>query len=252
MFRIERQGPVAVLVLQHGKANAMDVEFCEGLTAMFRQLEGDASVGAVVVTGQGRIFSAGVDLLRILDGGVDYARRFLPALREVLATAFAFPRPLVAAVNGAAVAGGCVLACAADQVLAVEQARLGVPELQVGVPFPTSALEIMRNAVSSPFVHEVIYGGEVYGAADALARGMVHRLVGADVLQAQAVEQAARLSRLPPAAFALTKRQLRGTVIRHIAEEGARMDEEALSQWADPQTHAAIRAYVERTFKPAR
>ena len=252
MFKIDKQGPVAVLSLQHGKANAMDVAFCDGLSEQFQALAEDPGVGAVVVTGQGRIFSAGVDLLSILDGGAEYAHRFLPALRRLLTAAFAFPKPMVAAVNGAAIAGGCVLACAADRVLAVEQARLGVPELLVGVPFPTSALEIMRHAVSSRYLHEVLYGGETYGVADAQARGMVHRIVDREALAEQALAEATRLAQLPAAAFALTKQQLRGGAIRHIEDEGTRMDGEAAAQWADASTHELIRGYVERTFKPAR
>ena len=99
------------MTLTHGKANALDIEFCEAIAAHFAELrERDAK--AVVLTGQGRMFSAGVDLIRLSDGGADYVRHFLPALHRLYDAVFFHPKPVVAAVNGHAIAGGCVLAAA--------------------------------------------------------------------------------------------------------------------------------------------
>src|SRR5207253_4831329 len=101
------------LTMAHGKANAMSTEFCRALTA--RLAEANSSPArAVIITGQGRMFSAGVDLLRLSEGGAPYVREFLPALNAMFEAVFTCPKPVVAAVNGHAIAGGCVLACAAD------------------------------------------------------------------------------------------------------------------------------------------
>src|SRR6185503_562333 len=108
---------VAVVTMVHGKANALDIEFCEAIATQFDKLR-DASARAVVLTGQGRMFSAGVDLLRLSDGGAPYVRRFLPALHRLFEAVFFFPKPVVAAVNGHAIAGGCVLECCADKRIA--------------------------------------------------------------------------------------------------------------------------------------
>ncbi len=152
MIDISEQGEIAVVTMRHGKANAMDVEFCEAIAARFEELK-KSKVKAVVLTGEGKIFSAGVDLVRALDGGADYFHKFLPALSKAFVTAFFFPRPVVAAINGHAIAGGCVLACCADRRLMAKGAsRIGIPELLVGVPFPTIALEVMRFTTASRFV----------------------------------------------------------------------------------------------------
>ena len=103
MIELTEQGGVAVLRLGHGKVNAMSLEFCEALTARFAAV---SSARAVVLTGTGHIFSAGVDLLRLTEGGAPYVRKFLPALRTMLATVFSHPAPVVAAINGHALAGG--------------------------------------------------------------------------------------------------------------------------------------------------
>src|SRR5882672_2313288 len=112
---IERKdaGAVAVLSMAYGPVNVMDTALLRAITETFAALA-DEQPAAVVLTGAGRAFSAGVDLRSLLNGGQDYLRDFLPALSDALHTVFTFDRPVVAAVNGHAIAGGCVLACCAD------------------------------------------------------------------------------------------------------------------------------------------
>src|SRR5688572_19726939 len=102
MIEVTQQGDIAILRMTHGKANALDVEFCDALAAAFGEL-GKSSARAMVMTGSGSIFSAGVDLLRISAGGDDYVRQFLPALHRMFDAAFNVPKPLVAAINGHAI-----------------------------------------------------------------------------------------------------------------------------------------------------
>jgi len=142
---VEHRGSIAVVRLAHGKANAMDLEFCTAIAARVGECDADPSIAALLITGQAQIFSAGVDLVRMVNEGAAYVRRFLPALSASLQAVFACAKPVVAAVNGHAIAGGCILACAADyRVMARGSGRIGIPELIVGVPFPIVPIEIMR------------------------------------------------------------------------------------------------------------
>ena len=251
MFEITRQDDIALLSMRHGKANAMDVEFCEVLASHFLALGSDPC-RAVVIVGQGRIFSAGVDLMRIVDGGQAYVERFLPALSAMFNAVFECPKPVVAAINGAAIAGGCVLACAADHRVLAEGARTGVPELKVGVPFPMSALEIMRFTVEHRYLQSVLYGAATFAGDAAMQRGLADELAAPEQVLERAITLSKSLAELPPKAFALTKRALRATTIEHIRREGPACDQEALTQWASAETASAIRAYIEKTFKPAK
>src|SRR5262249_36376962 len=125
---------IAVLTMQHGKANALDVEFCNAMADQFIDLR-KASAKAVVLAGQGKIFSAGVDLKRLSEGDAGYVRQFLPTLHRLFEAVFFHPKPVVAAVNGHAIAGGCVLACCADRrIMARDAGRIGVTEILLGVP----------------------------------------------------------------------------------------------------------------------
>ncbi len=147
MIDVKMQDGIAVMTLTHGKANTLDTEFCEAVAARFRALA-SSDAKAVVVTGQGSIFSAGVNLVRLGEGGEGYIRQFLPALHKLYDAVFFHPKPVVAAVNGHAIAGGAVLACCGDcRIMARGNGRIGVTELLVGVPFPALAFEIVRFAV---------------------------------------------------------------------------------------------------------
>jgi enoyl-CoA hydratase len=251
MIDVSRRGGVAVLTIAHGKANALDVELCDALAKCLRDLRvGEAR--AVVITGTGRMFSAGVDLPRLLDGGATYVRRFLPALDRFYEAAFFFPKPLIAAVNGHAIAGGCVLACCADRRFMARQAgRIGVTEILVGVPFPAMAFEAMRFAMPPRYLSDTILTGATFDAEAAQARGLVDEVVEPDQLMDRAVAAAAAFGELPPTAFAMSKLQIRQPVADRLREHRADTDAAAEKVWASPATHAFIRDYVARTFKKA-
>src|ERR1700734_2048906 len=188
MLETEDRSGVTVLRLQHGKVNALDTELLRAITAAMRDLD---PASAVVITGHGSAFSAGVDLKRIVDGGQPYVREFLPALTETFLAVFNPPGPVVAAVNGHAIAGGCVLAAACD-VRLMSGGRIGLSELSVGVPFPTVALEIMRDAIGP--------------AAGNLAKAM---------------------AKIPAEIFGLSKRQLQ--LPARAAMDGHDADEQAVA-----------------------
>jgi len=239
---------IAVVTMRHGKANALDIEFCDALAARFAELRG-GTAKAVVLTGEGRIFSAGVDLIRIGEGGADYIRRFLPALHRLYDTVFFHPKPVVAAINGHAVAGGAVLACCADRrVMVKEGGRIGVTELLVGVPFPVLAFEIMRHATPPAFFNETILSGATFPPEAALHRHWVNDLAEPSEVVADALVLAQELALLSPPAFAQTKVQIRQPVGERVARS-QRLDADVTDIWCAPETLARIRDYVARTLK---
>jgi len=253
MIHREPQGPITILRMEHGKANAMDVELLDDLSEALAAAEA-SDAEALVLTGTGRIFSAGVDLFRVLDGGADYLGRFLPALSRALKDLFAFPRPVVAALNGHAIAGGCILACACDHRLMAQAAdgsggRIGVPELRVGVPFPSAALEILRFAIPRQHLQEVAYVGRTFSPGDALARGLVDELVDPDGLADRALEAARNLAAIPTGTFQLSKRQLRRPTLDRLPTLEQKIDPEVYALWARPEIHEHIREYLDRTLK---
>jgi enoyl-CoA hydratase len=241
----DRDG-VRTIRINHGKAGALDLELCEALAAAFRDAR---AAEAVVLTGTGRIFSAGVDLPRVLAEGEAYTRRFLAALDDCLRTLFELPRPVVAAINGHAIAGGCILACACDaRLMSDGGATIGAPELVVGVPFPALALEILRLAGGDPLVRLLALGGGSLTAPEAHGAGLIDRVVSAAELDAAAQAEARRLAGIPSVSFALVKRQLRSLALERAAALRAH-DEEVARAWCSGELRSSIAAFVERTLK---
>jgi enoyl-CoA hydratase len=247
VLHLESVDGVAVLRMEHGKVNALDLELSAGLGSRLREVEASAA-RALILTGAGGAFSAGVDLFRVLDGGADYLRAFMPALCAALTAVFRFPRPVVAAVNGHAIAGGCILACACDyRVMASGTSRLGVPELPVGVPFPPQAIEILRFAVPPSELQPMIYSGRTCPADEALARRLVDEVVEPDALMPRSLAVARQLAATPAASFELTKRTLRAPAFERLDRIPPEIDREVERVWATPEVGAAIRAFLEKT-----
>jgi enoyl-CoA hydratase len=236
------------LRLESGKVQALDLELT---TALTHEIVCAAAEGTppLVVTGTGSSFSAGVDLFRVLRDGADYVARFLPALGQALTKLFTYEGPVVSAINGHAVAGGALLAWCGDlRVMADGNGRIGVPELRVGVPFPAAAVEILRFATGGRGVQALAYVGGTMTPHEALAASLVDEVVASGGLNDRAQALAATLASIPSASFRLTKRALRGPHMEALGREGAAVDDEVLRIWQAPETAAAIRAYLERTF----
>ena len=249
MIAVTERDGIAIVTLAHGKANAMDTEFCAAVTKAFVKLK-SAKAHAVVLTGQDGIFSAGVNLIRARDGGARYIRKFLPVLNKMFDTVFNFPKPVVAAINGHAIAGGCVLACCADyRVMTRGTGRMGVTELLVGLPFPALAFEVIRFVAAPQDFPSLIYSGATFPPDEAWDRGLIDEIVEPSALLDRAVEAAQRLVALSPQAFAMTKQQLRLDVADRIKKHGRRIDTEAAKLWASPKATGTIRDYVTRTLR---
>ena len=244
--RKDRDG-VVVLAFHRGKVNALDLEVLAALSEELATLQGEG-LSPVVLTGNGRSFSAGVDLLRVLEGGRAYLEAFLPQLSTTLLDLVRFPGPIVAAIDGHAIAGGFILASACDRrVLAEGPAKLGVTELKVGVAFPPAALELVR-AVAGRWTAEMVYDGRLYDGRQALAMGLVGEVVAAEDLVDRAVGLAGELGRIPAQAFSITKRLVNAPLLRAIEAFGESIDGEILDAWASPETEAAMRRFVDRTL----
>jgi len=249
MIEVTRTDNILTIRLAHGKASAMDLELVEALALAFAEAA-QSDAGAVVLTGSGSIFSAGVDLFRLTRSGRDYAERFVPALASMLLEVFAFPKPLVVAVNGHAIAGGCIMTLAGDyRLMADGNGLIGIPELLVGVPFPAAVIEIVRFAVPQQYLQSLMYTGKRLPPAEALRLGVIDEIVAPDALASRAEEVARSLASYAPENFARTKRQLRDKTISRAKHYANEFDDEVRETWSDPATHARIREYLEKTVR---
>lgn len=242
--RSSRDG-VALLQMHHDPANALDVEFSDHIDSAIRGEFENRETTAIVLTGTDSVFSAGVDLFRLLDEGDDYLTVFLASLDRLFDAAYRCPKPLVAAVNGHAIAGGGILALACDyRVMGDGSAKIGLPELKVGVPFPRSALSVIQATVPVNHQREVILLGRNFGPSAALTRGLIDEIVPQEEVLPRALEVAGELAGIPPRTFALVKRMTRLPPTADIRAH----DADVHAAWAHPETHEHMRGFLEKTL----
>ena len=239
MIKVESQDSITTIALQHGKMNTLDLDLLSELSKQFRSFH-SSDQGAVVLTGIGPAFSAGVDLRKILDEGSAYIEALLPALSATVLDIFQCPLPVVAAINGHALAGGCLLAAAAD-VRLMGVGKIGLPEFGVGVPLPVAGVEVLRSATGS-HASKLICNATVTTAQEAQKVGLVSRVTPDDLL-AQAREDARRLAAVPPRTFALTKTQLHAPFMASI-EANTGQNRAVLNEWLRALRSGRIEKYL--------
>jgi enoyl-CoA hydratase len=207
----------------------------------------DPLVKAVIITGSGSSFSAGVDLFRLIKDGPEYGRRFLPALDGLLHTVLTFPKPVIAAINGHAIAGGCILAAACDhRVMTEGNGRIGIPELAVGVPFPALPLQIMVARVADGALRDLVFSGRTVQIDEARTLGLIDEKCPSGMLLDRAHEVAGKLMAIPAGAFALTKEAFYSPILERTRQL-ADLDKRVVDAWLQQHTYDTIRAYLDKT-----
>jgi enoyl-CoA hydratase/carnithine racemase len=195
---------VALVRIERPEAlNALDMATRAGLAEAFRALAADEDVRVIVLTGTGKAFAAGADLKDLASvGPVDLVRRRVQLHWQAIAQC---PKPVIAAVNGLALGGGCELAMHADIILAAESARFGQPEVKVGVMPGAGGTQRLVRAIGKFKAMRMLMTGQMISAAEAERIGLASEVVPDDALMARAAALASEISLLPPLALAEIK-----------------------------------------------
>ncbi|MBV8759498.1 MAG: crotonase/enoyl-CoA hydratase family protein [Deltaproteobacteria bacterium] len=205
---------VAIIRMDDGKANALSVEMIDGLLAALTRAEGEAK--AIVLTGREERFCAGFDL-RVMMSGPANATALLKRGSELLMRLYETPLPLVIACTGHALAGGALVVLTGDvRIGAAGAFKIGLNEVQIGLPVPDLAMELARDRLVKTELHRATLLATIYTPDTALRAGYLDEVVPAGELQARAKAEATRLGALPNAAYKATKQRLRGATIEHI------------------------------------
>jgi len=221
--RVDRRGGVVRCTLDRPPLNLFEPGLIAALRSTFQTLAADASVRVVVLTGAGRAFTAGMDVHVLRDLEPASATALITSLHDAIDAVHRAPFPVLAAVNGAALGAGFELALACDLRIAASGAIFGLPEVRVGVP------SVIQAALLPPMIGpgraaEMLLTGAGVGAADALAWGLVNRVVERDQLDAAVEAMAASIVACAPTAVRLQK--------------------ELIVRWRESDLTAAVRAGI--------
>ncbi|MDR8394725.1 enoyl-CoA hydratase-related protein [Paraburkholderia sp. USG1] len=205
---VEREGAVGVVVLNRPeKRNALDLSMRQAIADAFLELEGDPDVRAIVITGSATVFAAGADLNLLVDKGaqqvaeIDLGRYWAPVAN--------CSRPVIAAVSGFALGAGCELAMMCDFIVADPTARLGQPELGVGIMPGAGGTQRLVRSVGKQVAGRMLMTGEALTGERAYQLGLVAELTAEGATLPRAMELARKAARMPPKAVAATRRVLR-------------------------------------------
>jgi enoyl-CoA hydratase len=245
-MELERIDDVALIRLRGGKANAMTRD----MLVRLEQLVGEAQAsgaGAVAITGYDRFFSAGLAMPALIDLPRAEMREFIDLFGRVMLGIFMAPIPIVAAVNGHAIAGGCVLALQCDvRLMSDADLKIGLNEVQLGIGLPSSVIEPLRLQVPAASLAPIALEGRLFTPAEAQRLGLVDEVVPAERLLDAALARARALAQLPRGPLAQVKLALRRGALEAAQRHGGEERERWLDCWFAPDGQTRLRAAIAR------
>jgi enoyl-CoA hydratase len=245
VIRIDRRGRIGILTLDKPRGNAIDPPLVEALIDAARELRDDSEVrGVLLASAHPKLFSPGLDLVSLVEFDRPAMERFMLRFAEMAWALYALPKPLVAAVSGHAIAGGCILALTADWRLLARGAQIGLNEVKVGVPLPWSVAVLLKASAPPQALSRVALLGRNFADEEALAAGLADELAAGDGLRAASLARLEEFAEKDPVAFAGIKSYLREATLASMrAEEEARLGV-WLDAWFSEATQTRIRATV--------
>lgn len=245
-IRLERTGALVTARFDKARGNAIDEPFTQELLQVAGQLASDDGVRGVLLTSaHPKLFSPGLDLVTLLEYDRASMERFMRVFAEMVWALYSLPKPVVAAVGGHAVAGGCILALTADyRVLKRGGIQIGLNEVKVGVPLPWSITVLLRASIPPTALSQVALLGRNFADDEALAVGLADQLADADAFEDFCRARLEEFAEKDAASVAATKAYLRDAPLREM--RAREIDEMGvwLDRWFSEGTRERIRQIV--------
>jgi enoyl-CoA hydratase len=242
---VERHDAVAVVTLNRPRQlNALSDELMQALDEALTALDGDAGVRAVVLAGAGRAFAAGADVAALARASA--MDMYLAPRLQRWERVRAFGKPLIAAVHGHCLGGGCELALTCDIVVAADDARFGQPETNLGIVPGAGGTQRTARVLGKSLTMELVLAGRVLTADEALAHGLCSRVVAREALLREAVALARRIASRSPVAIRLAREAVQQSFETPLAA-GLAFERRALYlAFASEDAREGLQAFVDR------
>ncbi len=251
-MKLERQDQTAIFFIDTDRNNAINDAFIREAHELMDEAENDPAIRALVVTSAHKtIFCPGVDLPSLIGRSAPQMRQFYDDLTGIVRRKVVYPKPEVYALNGHTVAGGCMMALAADyRVMARGRYAFGLMEIDVGLAAPIGVVEMMRHFLGGRVTERVLFSGERFTPEHALALGLVDEVVDAEGLMDRALEQARLLAGKPAGGYQRLKRHSRQALAERMRTLDAAHLDGLVEQWFSEATQRLVNAAAQRMAKP--
>jgi enoyl-CoA hydratase len=231
LVRVEQHDQTAVVVFARPPVHAFNLAFIAELHERLDGLAEDLPSGGLVLTGEGDVFSAGVDFKEVPAYPDRDKVAMLEHINAVVALLYGLPTATVAAVNGHAIGGAMVMMLACDaRVMADTPAKLGLTEVTAGIPYPACPMEVVNAEIEPGYRRHLVLSGELIGAEAARAHGLVDEVVSSEDLLGRAIELAR--TRAAARSYAEVKQQLKARPLAAMRAAVAGAADPMLEQWA--------------------
>jgi 3,2-trans-enoyl-CoA isomerase len=221
---------IARVALERGKVNALNATVVQELAACFRHISETPGIRGSILTGAGKFFSFGFDIPEFLAYSREAFAGYLGEFTRLCRDLFCHPKPVVAAVNGHAVAGGCMLAAACDaRVMVRGKATIGLNEIGFGSSVFAGSVRMLGYWVGERRAQQILFGGRLYSAEEARELGLVDAVVDPAELAESALRAARELADKDASAF----RSIKGLLRRRLADDMAAPDADSIREFVD-------------------
>ena len=215
--KLSKEGDISIIKLDDGKANAFSFDMLSTVQGFLNEIPKDS--GAVVITGRTGLFSGGFDLKTLASGDAEAAMKMTSLGFKTLLDLYSFPRPIVAAVSGHAVALGLFTVCCADIRIGVEgKFVLQANEVRNNMDIPVQILEIIKDRLDKKHYYKALYHSDTYTPTEAVTAGLLDEVVPANKLMETALERANDLATLPHPHYEKTKQYSQKLIVERILE----------------------------------
>jgi 3,2-trans-enoyl-CoA isomerase len=241
---------LALITLNRGKSNALNGEMITELTDMLHNIEQDSNIGGVIITGRDSFFSAGLDLMELYGYNEEEAKSFWNLFLNFTAKITAFKKPLIAAINGHAPAGGCVIALACDaRVMAEGKFIIGLNEVPVGIIVPDSIFNLYAFWLGKANASRNILEGKLFSPEEALQVGLVDELVNPASIMTAAERKVRKYMALEPNTWQQSKLNIRKELIASTSADQSAALDIMLAQWWSPATRSILKMIIDNLQK---
>jgi enoyl-CoA hydratase len=247
MVNVDYQDRIAILRLNRPPVNAVNVDLLRAAATALRDIAARDDLTALIVTGAGRAFCAGLDLRDVPSYTPVGQQEMVLGINRMVATLYALPIPTVAAVNGHAIAGGLVIALSCDyRVGTTAPCQIGLTEARAGIPFPEGAMAVVKAELSPAVARRRTLVAVNSSSREALADGILDELQPPDRVMPRALEIARDLATIPRVAYGQIKRQLRAEMLAAIEAGVAAGTDPLLDAWLSADTKGAAAGLLQK------